>query len=402
MSHYTLKYVDHTYRDFSRYVDEGGQLIKHKKSENNFPARLHKILSEPKNSHVITWMPHGRAWKILDKERLISEVIPNYYVCKKYESFTRQLNGWGFKRLHQSGPDFGCFYQESFLRDLPELTCLIRRLAANLGKSTPFAKGEPNFYKISEKYPLPPLDSSLPPLNSSTNQESRTRAASLDSSMALPAPARARTRFIPDDITREIHHLSSLSTRPSYQETSAPAGATVIESSTPEASANQARYYHPPSDHSYSQHPPYSTNYASSYNDGQYYCDRYPSQGQLYPRSHYYPVDPHAQIYSNRAPIASRLSSQYSSYSQESHLNYNLNAYARSYSEGHSMPSSSDFSCIAHLEGTSYSKQSSDQENVAGKRMYIDPLEPIPIVCPPRQVNGKTKKDSNVISLKMD
>lgn len=48
--------------------------------------------------------PHGRAWKILDKERLVSEVIPNYYVCKKFESFTRQLNGWGFKRLHQTGP----------------------------------------------------------------------------------------------------------------------------------------------------------------------------------------------------------------------------------------------------------------------------------------------------------
>ena len=48
--------------------------------------------------------PHGRAFKILSKEKLISDVLPNYYVCKKYGSFSRQLNGWGFKRLHQSGP----------------------------------------------------------------------------------------------------------------------------------------------------------------------------------------------------------------------------------------------------------------------------------------------------------
>jgi len=109
----SLKYVDHTYRDFGRYVEEGGELIKHKKSGNNFPARLHQMLSAPEHSHVITWMPHGRAWKILDKERLISDVIPNYYVCKKYESFARQLNGWGFKRLHQSGP--GTFFPTALL-----------------------------------------------------------------------------------------------------------------------------------------------------------------------------------------------------------------------------------------------------------------------------------------------
>ena len=148
-----VKYVDHTYRDYSRYIEDGGELIRHKKSNNNFTARLHRVLSHPQNSAVITWMvsdtscvsillntnwfclcgrycycfewfyssrfsythsstahiltlqqPHGRAFKILSKEKLITDVLPNYYVCKKYESFSRQLNGWGFKRLHQSGP----------------------------------------------------------------------------------------------------------------------------------------------------------------------------------------------------------------------------------------------------------------------------------------------------------
>ena len=52
--------------------------------------------------------------------------------------------------------DFGCYYHECFLRDLPDLTCLIRRLPTNLGKSTPYVEGEPNFYLVSEEYPLPP------------------------------------------------------------------------------------------------------------------------------------------------------------------------------------------------------------------------------------------------------
>ena len=38
-----------------------------------------------------------------NKELLVRDVISQYFVQSKYESFTRQLNGWGFKRLHQSG-----------------------------------------------------------------------------------------------------------------------------------------------------------------------------------------------------------------------------------------------------------------------------------------------------------
>ncbi|KAL7525631.1 hypothetical protein ACHAWF_001442, partial [Thalassiosira exigua] len=101
--------------------------------------------------------PHGRAWKILDKELLVSEILPRYKItCTKYESFSRQLNAWGLKRLYQSGPDHGCYYHECFLRDLPELTWLIHRLPSNQGKATPYPAGEPNFYRIAERYPLPP------------------------------------------------------------------------------------------------------------------------------------------------------------------------------------------------------------------------------------------------------
>jgi hypothetical protein len=50
------RFTDHTYHDFSNYIKEGGKLKKHKKSESNFPARLHAILSDEQYSHIITWM----------------------------------------------------------------------------------------------------------------------------------------------------------------------------------------------------------------------------------------------------------------------------------------------------------------------------------------------------------
>ena len=100
--------------------------------------------------------PHGRAWRIEDKERLM-DGIHKYFALKRFHSFIRQLSGWGFKRLHRPGPDHGCYYHECFLRGIPLLTWLMRRVPTNTGKSVPHIEGEPDFYAISELYPLPPI-----------------------------------------------------------------------------------------------------------------------------------------------------------------------------------------------------------------------------------------------------
>jgi len=83
------------------------------------------------------------------------DVAPKYFVQSKYESFTRQLNGWGFKRLHQSGNDYNAYYHETFLRGLVHLTALMKRVVPNKGKLLPHVEGEPNFYDIEKQFPLP-------------------------------------------------------------------------------------------------------------------------------------------------------------------------------------------------------------------------------------------------------
>ncbi|KAL7527617.1 hypothetical protein ACHAXR_005478 [Thalassiosira sp. AJA248-18] len=202
--------VDHTYHDYSNFPLS--ELPNGKKAPTNFPSKLHQILSTPEYSHVstchsrldllfdiqdvgimgrrfnsnhrcdilafvhylgqqiISWMvrafimafaqilrAHGRAWKIHSKELLIRDVVPKYFVQSKYESFTRQLNGWGFKRLHQSGNDFNAYYHECFLRALPHLTVLLKRVPPNKGKLLPHVEGEPNFYEIDKQFPLPSM-----------------------------------------------------------------------------------------------------------------------------------------------------------------------------------------------------------------------------------------------------
>mmetsp|Transcript_32070 Transcript_32070/g.59228 ORF Transcript_32070/g.59228 Transcript_32070/m.59228 type:complete len:414 (+) Transcript_32070:597-1838(+) len=86
----------------------------------------------------------------------MSTAVPAFFVQTKFQSFTRQLNGWGFKRLHQTGADFSCYYHECFLRGIPQLTRLMSRVSSKRGKLKPDAEGEPDFYLIARLYPLPP------------------------------------------------------------------------------------------------------------------------------------------------------------------------------------------------------------------------------------------------------
>ena len=137
--------IDHTYCDYSNFSTEDLPVLK---APTNFPSKLHHILSDPEYQHVISWMPHGRAWKIHNKDLLVSEVVPRYFVQSKYQSFARQLNGWGFKRLQQAGNDFNAYYHECFLRGMPQLALLMKRVTPNQGRLLPHVEGEPNFYEL--------------------------------------------------------------------------------------------------------------------------------------------------------------------------------------------------------------------------------------------------------------
>jgi hypothetical protein len=69
---------------------------------HSFPFRLHAILSNPEYSECITWLPHGRAWKILRRTQFERIVIPHHFRHGRYSSFMRQVRIYG----HDKG--FSC------------------------------------------------------------------------------------------------------------------------------------------------------------------------------------------------------------------------------------------------------------------------------------------------------
>lgn len=120
------------------------------------PIKLNTILSNPLYSDIIAWSPHGRSWKIIDSNRFLQDVIPNYFEHCNYTSFKRLVNAWGF-RLITKGPDNQSYYHELFLRGLPHLHLKMRRLACR-EKKLPIKPGhEPDFYALAKKRPLPEL-----------------------------------------------------------------------------------------------------------------------------------------------------------------------------------------------------------------------------------------------------
>lgn len=127
---------------------------------------------------------------------LVSQVLPVFFKGQsKFGSFTRQLSGYGFKRLVQPGSDCNAYYHEEFLMGLPHLATRIQRIPANKGRFKPSSDTEPNFYDIHQTHPLHTLDRvqqppstelPLPPVVSTPTELPLPPVASTSIELTLP------------------------------------------------------------------------------------------------------------------------------------------------------------------------------------------------------------------------
>ena len=146
-------YHDHANDDEAIYskspiVSKGGVTIP-------FPLKLHNMLEyiskcEPKLANIVSWQPHGRCFLVRDISAFVNDVLPHFFQQRKYASFQRQLNLYGFSRITK-GPDRGSYYHELFLRSKQALCRGINRMkvkgtGSRMGSNP---KQEPNFYQMT-------------------------------------------------------------------------------------------------------------------------------------------------------------------------------------------------------------------------------------------------------------
>lgn len=156
-------YHDHANDDDAIYLEapivtKGGVSVP-------FPMKLHNMLDhielfEPELSSIIRWQPHGRCFLVKNSKTFAADVLPRFFDQRKYASFQRQLNLYGFNRI-TAGPDKGSYYHELFLRSKKILCRGIQRMKIK-GTGTRMASNpdqEPNFYVMET---MPPASTSAP------------------------------------------------------------------------------------------------------------------------------------------------------------------------------------------------------------------------------------------------
>ena len=76
------------------------QRLSLKKTKMSFPMKLHALLEDAENeandfSHVVSWLPGGKAFKIHKPEEFCDGLMEEYFQKKsKFKSFTRQVSDY--------------------------------------------------------------------------------------------------------------------------------------------------------------------------------------------------------------------------------------------------------------------------------------------------------------------
>jgi len=102
-----------------------------------FARRLYEMLqseaklalASPDKNAFISWSESGFAFRILDVDGFTSSVLPKYFRTKKFSSFQRNLNLYGFTKVRR-GPDTDMYAHQSFIRGKPELLLNLRKCSA--------------------------------------------------------------------------------------------------------------------------------------------------------------------------------------------------------------------------------------------------------------------------------
>jgi hypothetical protein len=122
-----------------------------------FPQKIAFMLQQTAQEgrdDIVSFLPHGRAFRIHDWDRFSVEILPRFFPRhKEISTFTRQLHLYGFLKLRER--DEGAYYHPLFLRGHPNLIRYMRRVGVpkKKGLDRPKKKDhyrlpDPDFYSM--------------------------------------------------------------------------------------------------------------------------------------------------------------------------------------------------------------------------------------------------------------
>ena len=193
---------------------------------------------------------------------------------------------------------------------------MIKRLPSNQGKTTPYPTGEPNFYRISERYPLHPFSKNHPSSSASATSSAASQSTELSrdqKSVAHESSANSDAKsFIGTSSDPSIRELNAstiaLSAEPPYLH---PSSSTLPSLHAYSSGFGAAAYRpFPPHVWSYQRHdvysgysrsnPPAHPDISRNYRGIPYFQSHHHPHPSNQPQGSYVPAPPHPQYY----PIA--------------------------------------------------------------------------------------------------
>lgn len=126
-------------------------LLKTSESQpHSLPVKLYMLLACSEFEHIVSWMPHGRSWKILNKHAFRIHVLPRVMNNSSANllGFVRLLNVWGFRQFTKTGPDISAFFHEAFLRGQPSLLRAVRPIELSQRSPIHDPRSEPDLYML--------------------------------------------------------------------------------------------------------------------------------------------------------------------------------------------------------------------------------------------------------------
>ena len=109
-----------------------------------FPSKLYLVLDQceyyhheqqKNNNHnqeailppPISWLPDGKSFKIHDKERFATEIMPSFFGTQSFKTFQRNLNLWDFTWISK-GPHKDVCSHPLFLKGFPSICQSMKRI----------------------------------------------------------------------------------------------------------------------------------------------------------------------------------------------------------------------------------------------------------------------------------
>uniref|UniRef100_A0A7S4HP94 HSF-type DNA-binding domain-containing protein n=1 Tax=Vannella robusta TaxID=1487602 RepID=A0A7S4HP94_9EUKA len=92
-----------------------------------FIRKTYDLVSDESLSHIITWSSTSDSFVILNPSTLESEVLPKIFKHNNLNSFVRQLNTYGFKKIQKKGSKDAEFKHKLFIKGQEKLLPFINR-----------------------------------------------------------------------------------------------------------------------------------------------------------------------------------------------------------------------------------------------------------------------------------